>query len=302
MFNTHWPRGLPGPRPLAIRLEEEIGHRPNSDALDPVPLSVSIQGGNNADPAQSHSANARSATTHRGSLMPNERLLRILSQINSGRDVGSAHRLCEVSAEAVGASGAGIMLVANDAHGGTVCSSNEVSSLIEELQFTLGEGPCIDAIHLTHPVLEPDLANPAERRWPAFAPPAVAAGARAIFGFPLQLGAICVGALNLYRDAPGQLSDDQHADAVVLASVAARSVLTMQADAGGDELAGPIEAGNQIRFVVHQATGMVAVQLGVDLGEALLRLRAHAFATNRLVTDVAKDVVARRIRFGNGQR
>jgi hypothetical protein len=227
--------------------------------------------------------------------MPSARVLRILTQLKqSAESSANPERLCEVSAEVVGASGAGIMLMSHASHGGTICSSNEVSTLIEDLQFTLGEGPCLDAMHHVSPVLEPDLADPAFGRWPAFAPPAVAAGARAIFGFPLQVGAVCVGALNLYREVPGDLDVDQHADALVMAGVAARSVLTMQSDAMDGSA---LEVGSQIRFVVHQASGMVAAQLGVNLSEALIRLRGYAFANDRQITEVARDVVARRIWF-----
>ena len=93
----------------------------------------------------------------------------------SAESSANPERLCEVSAEVVGASGAGIMLMSHASLGGTICSSNDVSALIEDLQFTLGEGPCLDAMHHVSPVLEPDLADPAVGRWPAFAPPAVAA-------------------------------------------------------------------------------------------------------------------------------
>jgi GAF domain-containing protein len=230
--------------------------------------------------------------------MPSARLVRILAHLKSGTgDQPGPERLCEVTADVVGASGAGIMVMSAASQGSTICTSNEVSALIEELQFTLGEGPCLDAFHHTLPVLEPDLADPRDVRWPAFAPPAVAAGARAIFGFPLRLGAVTVGALNLYRSEPGVLDDDQQADAMVLADVAARSVLSIQSHAAGGTLGRAIEEGSQMRIVVHQASGMVAVQLGVTLNEALVRLRGYAFATDRLVTDVARDVVARRLRF-----
>jgi hypothetical protein len=172
-----------------------------------------------------------------------------------------------------------------------------VSTLIEELQFTLGEGPCIDAFAQQRPVLEPDLADPDARRWAAFTPPAVEAGARAIFGFPLQAGAVRLGALNLYRDRPGPLSDDEHADALVMADVAAEAVLGMQAGAPTGMLAATLEVGGNFRFVVHQASGMVAAQLRISVGEALVRLRAHAFGNNQDLTEVAQDVVNRRLRF-----
>jgi hypothetical protein len=136
-------------------------------------------------------------------------------------------------------------------------------------------------------------------RWLAFTPAAVDAGARAVFGFPLRVGAIRIGALNLYRDSPGPLDDDQHADALVLAGVAARAVLTMQADAPPGMLGAALEVGSDFRFVVHQASGMIAAQLEVDVGEALVRLRAHAFAHDRPLTAVAQDVVTRRLRFSD---
>ena len=194
-------------------------------------------------------------------------------------------------------SGAGLMLMAGDVQRGSVCSSNHVSAVIEELQYTLGEGPCVDAYRQDRPVLEPDLAEPAVTRWLAFAPAAVTAGARAVFGFPLQVGAIRLGALNLYRDEAGALSDDQHADALVMAGVAARAVLAIQADAPPGVLAAELEQGSDFRFVVHQASGMVAAQLEISVTEALVRLRAYAFANDRLLTEVAREVVARRLRF-----
>lgn len=231
--------------------------------------------------------------------MAGDRLLRVLAQLSSGGDTapGTA-RLCQVCADVTAMSGAGIMLMAGDAPRGSVCTTNEVSALIEELQYTLGEGPCVDAYHSDRPVLEPDLADPGDPpRWIAFTPLAVEAGARAIFGFPLQVGAVRLGALNLYRDRPGPLSDDQHADALVLASVAARAVLGMQAQAPPGMLAAELEVGADLRLAVHQAAGMVSVQLGVSVGEALVRLRAYTFANDRLLTEVAEAVVGRRLRF-----
>jgi hypothetical protein len=230
--------------------------------------------------------------------VPGDRLLRILTRLGAApHGEGGVVRLCEVCAEVTEMTGAGIMLMSGDTPRGSVCSSNAVSALIEELQYTLGQGPCVDAYDQDRPVLEPDLAAPASARWPAFTPSAVAAGARAVFGFPLQVGAIRLGALNVYRDRSGPLSDDQHADGLVMAGVAARAVLALQAKAPPGALAAELEAGSDFRFVVHQASGMVAVQLGVSVAEALIRLRANAFATDRPLTEVAEDVVARLRRF-----
>jgi hypothetical protein len=227
-----------------------------------------------------------------------DRLLRILAQLSSGGTTEpEVARLCEVCADVAGMSGAGIMLWAGEEQQGSVCSDNDVSALIEELQYTLGEGPCVDAYHQGGPVLEPDLVDPITPRWFAFTPPVVEAGARAVFGFPLQVGAIRLGALNLYRDRPGPLNDEQYADALVLAGVAAQAVLAMQAQAPPGMLAAELDEGANFRFVVHQASGMVAVQLGVSVGEALLRLRAYAFGNDRLLAEVAEEVVGRQLRF-----
>jgi len=193
--------------------------------------------------------------------------------------------------------GAGIMLMSEDMPRGSVGSSDEVSRVIEELQYTLGEGPGIDAHKLGSPVVEADLAEAPRSRWTAFAPLAVEAGARAVFGFPLVIGAVRLGALNFYRDRAGPLAAGNHADALVAADVAARAILALQAKASPGQIASELMSGLTLQSVVHQASGMVAVQLDVSIREALVRLRARAFAEGRPLTEVAGDVVARRLRF-----
>jgi len=194
-------------------------------------------------------------------------------------------------------SGAGIMLMTGDIPQGSLCSTNEVSAFIEESQFALGEGPCVDAYHFDLPVLEPDLANPTTSRWMAFTGPILDVGVRAIFGFPLRMGGVRLGALNLYRDRPGALTADQHADALGMADIATRAVLVMQSNAPLGQIADELSAGADFEYVVHQASGMVAAQLGVSVGQALIRLRGYAFGNARPLRAVAKDVVARRLRF-----
>lgn len=205
-------------------------------------------------------------------------------------------RLCQVSADVTETDGAGIMLFDKGMSRGSLCSTDGVSELIEELQFTLGEGPCIDASRDGRPILEPDLASPVSTRWMAFGPPAVAAGVGAIFGFPIRFGAVGLGALNLYRDRSGPLTDDQHADALVLADIAAEVILLMQANASPGELATELDAGASFHYVVHQASGMVSAQLEVSVDHALVRLRAHAFRSGTPLIDVARSVVDRTLR------
>jgi GAF domain-containing protein len=188
------------------------------------------------------------------------------------------------------------MLMSGDIPRGSLSSTDDVSQLIEELQFTLGEGPCVDAYQQGRVVAEPDLAEPVAPRWPAFTPSALQAGVRAVFGFPLRVGTVRLGALNLYRDRPGLLNREQHADALVVAELAARWVLDAQAGAPSGVVAEELEADADFHFGVHNAAGMVSVQEEISVAEALIRLRAFAFGNNRLLADVADDVVAHRVR------
>ena len=232
--------------------------------------------------------------------VPGERLQRILALLTAGTEIEpTTARLGRVCQEVTAMSGAGIMLMSGDVPAGSLCTTDDVSALIEDLQFTLGEGPCVDAFTQGRPVIEPNLAATVPSRWPAFTPPALDAGARAVFGFPLQVGAVRLGALNLYRDRPGPLSDDQHADALVMADVASQTVLAMQGVASADDVATALDEGADFHLVVHQASGMVAVQLGVTVGEALIRLRAYAFSHELTLTEVAEEVVGRRLRLDN---
>ncbi len=208
---------------------------------------------------------------------------------------GSGVRLVNACVDVLDVTGAGIMLIANDEHRGTLGASDGVIRTVEELQFTLGEGPCVDTCRTGRPVHEPNLARPGTPRWPEFSIRAVEAGVKAIFGFPLLVGALAIGALDVYTDHPGDLRPEQVADAVTLAEVVTHAVLELQADAAPDSLAGELGLGTELRTVVHQAAGMVSVQLDITIDEALSRLRAHAYVTSTPIADVAEGVVDRRL-------
>ena len=192
----------------------------------------------------------------------------------SGGRPASGARLVAACADVVGVTGAGIMLMADDEHRATLGGSDATIRVVEELQFTLGEGPCVDSYRSGQPVLEPRLAHPAVTRWPGFAGPAVDAGIQAIFGFPLHVDGVRIGALDLYRDQPGELRPAQLADALVMADVVAGEVLELEQAGQVGSLADALDDRTRLRAVVHQATGMLSAQLDVPVGEALTRLRA----------------------------
>ena len=178
-------------------------------------------------------------------------------------------------------------------------ATDALSGLLEELQFTAGEGPGAGEFGLGAPVLVADLEL-AAARWPGFAPDAVAAGARAMFAVPLQAGAIRVGVLSLYRALPGPLPSGELADVLVFADIALQLLLDLSSGVSGSPGYLPLQGLSDRRAVVYQATGMMSVQLGVSLEDALARLRAHAFGSGAVLGDVAEDVVSRRLRFDQG--
>jgi hypothetical protein len=207
--------------------------------------------------------------------------------------------VCAAAVEALPVSGAWVMAQRAAGAGHLMCVTDEVSEQLAELQMTLGEGPCLDVLTSGAPVLISDLdEGDAARRWPGFTPQACQAGAAAIFALPMQIGAIRAGALGLYRDRPGPLGTAQLGDALILAD-AATVVLLESQHLDGAAGAGPAGQPPDLarhRAEIDQATGMVSAQLDVAIGEAFVRLRAYAYAQERRLSEVARDIVARRLR------
>lgn len=199
--------------------------------------------------------------------------------------------LVALCARSLPVNGVGMALMTDDGPAGTVAATDGTALELEDLQFSLGEGPCVDASQSGRPVLQPDLARTGEQRWPAFAAGAAAAGLAAVFAFPLRVGGIRLGVLDLYRTSVGALSGDELTSALAFADAATAVLLHLQASAAG--LAPPLDALIVLddRAEVHQATGVVSVQAGVPLQEALLLLRARAYVEQQPISALAQDVL-----------
>jgi hypothetical protein len=161
----------------------------------------------------------------------------------------------------------------------------------------MGEGPCIDAFATRRPVLVADLDGGAVRRWPGYAPAALQDGVRAVFAFPLQTGAARLGIMDVFRRRIGPLTDTELPLALSFADVTVEALLDRQGDAEARGTADTVTADVGHRAHLFQAQGMVMVQLGVSIDEAMSRLRAYAFAEDLSLDEVAREVVARRLRF-----
>jgi len=206
---------------------------------------------------------------------------------------GWLQRMCRAAARDLPAMGVGVSLLSPGGDLMTSTASGSTSAQLEELQFTLGEGPCIAAFASRGPVLVPDLAATASTRWPAYAPAAYKHGVRAVFAFPLQVGVARLGVLDVYRDVSGSLSRPALLRALTFAEVTMDSLLDSQQRSDGT--ASLLADAAETRFEVYQAQGMVMVQLGIRAEEALARLRAYAYAHERRLADVAGDVITRRL-------
>jgi len=233
-----------------------------------------------------------------------DRVRRLLQElIGDGPDLPP--RLVDLCSDSLPVTGVGLSwMTADDRSAGLVAASDGVAVRLDDLQFTLGEGPCVDASRSGRPVLVPDLASRdpvrgSDGRWPGFTPEALAEGVAAVFALPLRVGGIRVGVLDLYRDVPGPLPEVALADALAFAGAATSLLLHLQvADPDGGTPAPWTTSLADYRAIVHQATGIVSVTAGISLTDALVRLRALAWSQRRPVDEVSGDIVAGRLRVG----
>jgi GAF domain-containing protein len=211
-------------------------------------------------------------------------------------------RICGAAATALSATGAGVSVMTGEGSWGFAVASDPASQHLEELQFTLGEGPCMDAMATRLPVLVPDVADGATSRWPMYASAVQEYGVRSVFAFPLRTGAASIGVLDVFRVRPGRMTQDDVAQSLTFAEIARTTMLDGQDQASPGGMPEGFDEAPGYRAEVFQAQGMVMVQLGVSLAEALLRMRAYAYAQGRPLADVARDVVARTLRFDEDQQ
>lgn len=204
---------------------------------------------------------------------------------------GELGRLCAALVRVTPAGGAGMTVLVDGAPPMVVAFAGRHAEQLEELQLTVGEGPCVDAARLRRPVFEADLVGAGARRWPAYGPAAQALDVEAVFAFPLQVGAACAGVLDVYRAEPGSLPREAVLDAFAFADLALAILLEDQQDAVDRSPDHDVD-GLPTPAILYQAQGMVMIQLGGTLAEAMVRIRAHAYAQDRRLNDIADDITS----------
>lgn len=215
-----------------------------------------------------------------------------------GTAVERVAALCTAAVLGAGVDAGALTVLSSSGASTLLHATHPLAAALEDLQFTLGEGPCVDAARAGSPVLIADLTDPSEgvaTRWPVFLGEARDAGLRAVFALPVRMGAISLGRLGLYRRSAGRLTPDQLRLALSTTDRVGDCLLHLDA-AQLDGIAFPSH-----RMTVHQAAGMVMVQLGVSIENALARLRATAYAEGASIDALAADVVRGRRRFTEGQ-
>jgi GAF domain-containing protein len=211
---------------------------------------------------------------------------------------GRLDRICRAAARCLPADGAGITIMDGDGRpAGPVAASSQRFRRLEELQFTLGEGPCVEAYAARSPVLEPKVASNGLRRWPGYAAAAHEQGVNAVFAFPIQLGAAQLGVLDVYRYEEAPLAPEGLGDALGFARICLITMLSTEAVGSGGESADGLGGALRLSSEAYQAQGVIMMQLGVSLAEAMVRLRAYAYAVDRPIGDVARDVLTGTIVF-----
>jgi hypothetical protein len=222
--------------------------------------------------------------------------------------ISAANDLCTACVDLLEVDGAAVSVVYDGASRGTFGSSSESSRRLDEYQFTFGEGPCLDSVAAREAVLVPDLDSPDERRWPMFTRAVLGDGIRGVFALPIMVTSVCVGALDLFREEPGPLDGDHLGGALMAAELASLPLLDLLASNVDEDAEEVLDAAlksegedawgrlaDMDRIEVYQATGMLISQLEVGPAEAMVRLRAHAIATNQTASQVAWAIVERRL-------
>jgi ANTAR domain len=219
------------------------------------------------------------------------RFLAVLAQAPAGSD--SPHLLCVACLTVLAAQRVAITINSTDGTREFLSASDEIAEQMEWTQITLGDGPRADA-SLIGPVLVYDAAG-TSTPWPLFAQEAELAGIGSLYALPLQLGSIRVGALSLYLEPTQRFSASDLEDAIAIADLVTSILLS----AGATDSLHPLDSWwDQPEAVreIHQATGMVVAQLGVNARDAYVRLRAYSFARGLPLGNVARDVVHRGLR------
>lgn len=194
------------------------------------------------------------------------------------------------SSEVLQVAAAGVLLENPQGDVELAAATTDKMKVLEDLEISHGQGPCVEAYRGVEQVLASDLSTQYER-WPVVATHAVEIGLVAVYAFPLQLRGDCIGALNLYRDRTGDFSDDDIRLGQAFADAPAIGILQERKITDQRRRAEQLQHALDARVVIEQAKGVLATKLDVGTDEAFQRLRRHARSHNLTVREVCRRIV-----------
>ncbi|SDG96659.1 GAF and ANTAR domain-containing protein [Microbacterium pygmaeum] len=202
---------------------------------------------------------------------------------------------CDVVADTFPVTGAAVSTLGDVLGSETLAATDATAARLDELQFDLGEGPCWDAVTTGIPVLQPDIRRFGGNRWPTLVSALATEPVASIFAFPLVVGPLRFGAIDLYSNEPVTLDATSASRVSAMAEVVSRRVLQralenlgLQTEDGGNAFS---------RRLIHQATGMVLAQIGVTAEDARLVIQGHAFSQGRPMMEIAQAIISGDLRF-----
>jgi ANTAR domain-containing protein/GAF domain-containing protein len=226
--------------------------------------------------------------------VPRLRALAVIEEQVSGetpRVAASLQRLCLAVTHDLDLAGATVTLMPDVGREGVAAVSSPTMYRAEEAQLEAGEGPTRDAYGSGRPVVVVDRGS-LVARWPTYAPEAIADGVSAVFSLPLQVGASRLGALTLYWHSPLTPAAGDLRRALVFADLGTEFLIDHTCSSAGGHSDPDLMAALETHGHVYQAQGMVMVDLGVGLTEALARMRSEARASHQSLAALAARIVA----------
>lgn len=172
----------------------------------------------------------------------------------------------------------------------TVASSDARAERVDESQYVVGEGPCLDALRTGTPIAVRDMA--ADTRWEEYRERAVEQGLKSSLSMPLIVDGSPTGALNLYSfDLVDAFSGAQTRRAEVFAAQASTALTLMTRQLQQRETAEQLEQALASRTTIDHAIGIIMGQQRCSADEAFALLRRHSQSNNRKLREVAADIV-----------
>lgn len=205
---------------------------------------------------------------------------------------GDLQRICRGAVACLDMHWSTIQVNARNGVGAVVASSDPVAQAIGDAGFASGEGPGHDAFATARPVLMTRLLEDGYARWPGFVSAVRSTGVGSCFSLPLHVGAVRLGVMDLYRRQTVELEPSEVSLALTFADLATERLLDPRTDSSSGGLDSRLLDAIGRNSEIHQAQGMVMVDLGVDLAEAMALMRAHAFRRDLSLLDVARELLA----------